>query len=350
MKRTAVGRLIVKTRLEHRFQKANLQATRNPETPWVNDDIPNVDLAINYARKVFSDYLERAGLDQEQIGNKVILEIGPGKNLAVALLFLAAGAAKVTCVDKFPSFQSREQQGLIYRSLIDSLSTIEQERLKDVIQFENSGFELNASRLNFARVSAEEVFSVCPKGSVDWILSRAVLEHVFEIGKALNVFDEVLAPGGFMLHEVDFRDHGMFSASGFHPLFFLRYSQAQWNRMSDHVGAPNRKMCSYYLRFFQGKAYDLKALVVRTFMDDQRELSIPIPLDQKGRDKLFTESTGGGLYTRIWAWLNLWTSMSLPRFIAPKKPSQVKRISFPTISRRLFKSRTGERQRFSLHT
>ncbi len=58
-----------------------------------------------------------------------------------------------------------------------------------------------------------------PGGSFDVILSRAVLEHVYDLGSAWRSMDTLLAADGIMLHKVDFQNHGMYGS--LHPLRFL---------------------------------------------------------------------------------------------------------------------------------
>lgn len=46
-----------------------------------------------------------------------------------------------------------------------------------------------------------------PTGSVDWIFSQAVMEHVDDPGKTYRECFRCLKPGGFMTHQIDFRCH-----------------------------------------------------------------------------------------------------------------------------------------------
>jgi len=43
-------------------------------------------------------------------------------------------------------------------------------------------------------------------------------QEVWEIDRAFQGLDQLLAPGGCLLQKIDLRDYGLFSANGFHPL------------------------------------------------------------------------------------------------------------------------------------
>jgi len=49
-------------------------------------------------------------------------------------------------------------------------------------------------------------------GSVDFILTNAVMEHVTDLPAAYIAMQRWLRPGGFASHQIDFRSHGLFNA------------------------------------------------------------------------------------------------------------------------------------------
>lgn len=70
-----------------------------------------------------------------------------------------------------------------------------------------------------------------PEGSVDLIYSRMTLEHVDDPVSLSREMARVLAPGGIMLHRVDFRDHtGAGEQLAIH-FDFLRHSPDEWRAL-----------------------------------------------------------------------------------------------------------------------
>lgn len=82
--------------------------------------------------------------------------------------------------------------------------------------------------------------------SADVIVSNSVLEHVTDVDALFSQCRRVLAPGGIMLHQVDYRDH-FFK----YPFHFLKFSRRTWEtwlnpgdltrqRLDDHLFALDR--------------------------------------------------------------------------------------------------------------
>jgi SAM-dependent methyltransferase len=180
-----------------------------------------------------------------------VLELGPGEDESVALRFLAAGAAQVTCVDRFvfepdPDHE-RELHRLLRSELGPSLDGAE-DRL-EVLR--GVGIEEAASRLGHERF--------------DLIISVAVLEHVYDVAASLRAMDALLAPGGMMVHQVDLRDHGMFTAGGHDPLEFLTIGDRTYRLMTSHTGAPNRVRIGAYRELLDELGHDAEVLVTNVW-------------------------------------------------------------------------------------
>lgn len=207
----------------------------------------SLEESLDYVERVFRDYLEYGRLQPRDLQGARVLEIGPGDSFGVALRFLAAGARQVVCWDRFWSERDPAQQAGICRALLARLSPEERSRVAGAVDLEGPGpvFKGGLLRYEYGR-GIEDALDVLEQGSFNLIVSRAVLEHLYDPGRGLQAMDRLLVPGGRMAHKVDFRDHGLLTASGHHPLAFLRYSDRVWSWMTRDSGKPNRRLIDVY--------------------------------------------------------------------------------------------------------
>lgn len=222
-----------------------------------------LDLAgsLRYIDGVFEDYLTYSGLGRADLQGKRILELGPGDSLGVALRFLATGAKEVVCLDRFFSERNGDQQLAIYRALRERLSPPERDIYDAAVDL-RAGTAFDPSRLRYVYgIGIERAREVIEKGSIDAIVSRAVLEHVYDPDASFASMDALLAPGGRMIHKIDLRDHGMFSDGGFHPLTFLTVSDRIYDRLVRDSGKPNRRLIDYYRARMKDLRYEAEFFV-----------------------------------------------------------------------------------------
>lgn len=202
--------------------------------------------SVAYIRQVFADYMIYGALTPMQLRGMRVLELGPGDNLGVGLLFLAHGAEQVVALDKFYSQRDDAHQREIYRALRKGLSGEPRRRFDEALDLSH-GVAFNPNRLRYLfGHGVEEAPSVLGKAAFDLVVSRAVLEEVFEIDEAFAAMDALLKPGGWMLHKIDLRDYGLFSRRGMHPLTFLTIPDFVYDLMARDVGCPNRRLVDYY--------------------------------------------------------------------------------------------------------
>ena len=196
-----------------------------------------------YVRKMFDDYL-RILPPGTSIEGRRVLEIGPGDQFGVALLFLARGAASVTCLDKYRAAVDPAFLALLYEELRNGLTPAEAERVRDLGPHGGPG---GAAFRSIDDCPLENARAFLAAASANLIVSRSVLEYLKQPARALAVLGELLAPGGDMAHVVDCRDDGLFSAHGFHPLEFLTLGDSTYAAMTSHTYRPNRWRIRHYL-------------------------------------------------------------------------------------------------------
>lgn len=199
----------------------------------------------NYFLGCFNDYFETLGLPKHEIGSylsgKHLLEYGPGDVPGVALLMIAHGAERVTCVDRFSLLTLTQKNLEILEELLGCLGNDARARAAQCFLQPgrpSSGF--NPERIRYL---------IQPSGlsklidEIDLIFSRAALEHVNDLDATFEDMASALKSDGIILHQVDLKSHGLHRRN---PLDFLTWPTVLWRWMHSHKGVPNRWRINAY--------------------------------------------------------------------------------------------------------
>lgn len=215
----------------------------------------SIESSLAYIESVFNDYKHYSGI---QHFNGRVAEVGPGDNLGVALLFLADGCESVDLLDRFYSRRNTQQHAAIYRALIARHARL-YEKFGGVDINAESSFQ--GLQHYYGETAAAERFFIQPE-SYDFIVSRAVLEHVYNPQLAVKSMVAALKTDGMLLHKVDFRDHGMFSEC-FHELAFFEVPDGLYANMTKDSGRPNRVLIDAYRQVLRETIPDHTLLITR---------------------------------------------------------------------------------------
>lgn len=218
--------------------------------------------SVAYIERVFADYCRYGKLDEPWFQGKSVLELGPGDNLGVALLFVAAGAREAVCLDQFYCMRDAERERQIYLELRRRLPEARRERFDQAVNLEK-GVVFDSKRIrSIYGTGAQQATDRLAGQQFDVIISRSVLEEVDGVGSAFRIMDGLLAPGGWMIHQIDMTDYGMFSGRGFHPLEFLTVPSSIYRLMTRGCSKPNRYLTDFYRDQVSSLGYE--AQLIRT--------------------------------------------------------------------------------------
>ena len=195
------------------------------------NDLP-VREYLSYGRLCVEDYQYVINdLIGELPAQSKILEIGTGKSVAVPCL-LAAEGHDVISLDRFNNV------GDIPSAMIEVCSALKL-HYEQVSEFT---FNVSGSRVEFVH---EPVESYMPRleACFDLVVSRATLEHFSNLAAGVNRLAEYTVPGGLHVHEIDHRDHGIFSHSKLvSNMWFHSISAAVWTPLLNYFpGLPNKQ-------------------------------------------------------------------------------------------------------------
>jgi len=176
-------------------------ATRSWVVPvnYQHRDPSNAVVEAAHAVKVAEMYAELVRSYGQSLQGLRILEVGPGTHFGPQLL-LADRGADITLVDRFVAPWDAGYHPHLYGQL--RKLTGPSRALDAVITAQGYPREC----LTIINQPAEAMTAV-PSGSIDLVLSWAVLEHVYDLAAVCRSFARVTRPGGVGHHQVDFRDH-----------------------------------------------------------------------------------------------------------------------------------------------
>lgn len=157
-----------------------------------------------YSINVFLKHFNKAKSILPNIYN--ILEIGPGDSISTAIIGYAFGASKIFLVD-VADHASKSIE--IYHILINELkkhnivknltSLQEAKTFNEILEITNAHYYVSGLH------SLQEI----PSGTVDFIFSNAVLEHIhfYDFRNILYELYRISSKGSIISHTIDLQDH-----------------------------------------------------------------------------------------------------------------------------------------------
>ncbi|MHB8769968.1 MAG: glycosyltransferase [Syntrophales bacterium] len=196
---------------------------------YLQRDAAAIEKDVAYAVQVGGNFAKRLSENGIALAGKTLLELGPGINFGDTL-YLASLGARVMVADRFlapwdeayhPRFYARlaawlkEHVPHADTSALDRIVACQGYTDDAILRFE---------------ATAEDL-SVIADGTIDIVLSNAVLEHVMNPAHCFRELFRIMSHQGIQFHQVDFRDHRDFSR----PLDFLLIGDGEYARLFREV-------------------------------------------------------------------------------------------------------------------
>jgi SAM-dependent methyltransferase len=228
-----------------------------------------------YAYDVFRTHYDRVNFPRKDKGF-VALELGPGDSVFSALVTYAFNASTTYLVDV--GRHARYDIG-DYHIMADFLANQNlsgphiprASSLHDLLKMVNAHYEVEG--IQSLRNIAD--------GTVDFIWSQAVLEHVFrdQFGETLYEFRRILRPDGVCSHRVDLKDHlggglnNLRFASSLWESDFMRKSGFYTNRIRYNEMLNQFKMAGFNFQVLKVERWQQTPLSKAKMAKEFRSLS-----------------------------------------------------------------------------
>jgi hypothetical protein len=232
----------------------------------VTHEWPRSETVLDELITAARDILEATGFSDE-LTKARFLEIGAGRDLAVALAFRMMGVGSVTTIDV---------ERLAQISLINHTAHYLAQRLGTAVPVFRNYDDLAAFGVDYhAPMSLTEFADT----GYDCFYSVDTLEHipVASLSEILSAGKTRLKPGGAAVHIIDYSDHYA-RGTGSSRLNFLRYDDRSWERHNSKFMFMNRLRHSQYLKLFAEAGF--QEIVDKPFKLDLDEYDIE-KLDKK---------------------------------------------------------------------
>ena len=209
---------------------------------WINSP--------DYYLKSSEDFLIKMEKAAISFKGKDILEIGSGSSFGWGYFFIVAGAKSYTSSDLT---RSANMSIRAIKTELSLIKLVEQKYKKRIlgkyIAFKNKQLISLTDKLQF-KIMDITTKNLKVRRQYDIIISNAVLEHLPKksLPGAINNMYQLLKNNGYMLHQIDLRDHYNFHQ----PFNFYAYTESQWQKLTNQsYFYTNRRRLSNYLSLFK---------------------------------------------------------------------------------------------------
>jgi Methyltransferase domain len=177
---------------------------------------------------------------------KVILEIGSGSRPYTGLRFLLEGAERYFANDLYDVQRTFSPIFIdALRSTCNVINPVMSLRFNKI--FKRDGEIYRASGLE--TIGGRSFDSIEDVGTIEFIHSTSVLEHVQEPERIIRKMADLLRSGSYMWHSIDFRDHRDFST----PLGFLKMTDEEYRP----IATENRLRPSEWISLLNRYGFDI---------------------------------------------------------------------------------------------
>lgn len=234
--------------------------------------------------RAFTDHCDRAAPDA------VFYEFGTGWDLAVPLAFRSLGVGRQLLADIRPNLR--------LELVNDSIARLE--RLRPELE-EEAGLPLEPLGAGGLRSIAEleTRFGITyhapmdaratglPAGSVDFVSSTNVLEHIPEgdVGPILAECRRLLRSGGVLSCRIDLKDHYSYFDKSISAYNFLKFGDDRWRLANSSLHYQNRLRASDYRRLLDEAGFEIVVDEPLEPTPADLELLAAFPLAPRFRDR-----------------------------------------------------------------
>ncbi len=275
------------------------------------DDLPEQNGSSIYNLSILNRYGRTIDRTLGGLQGTRVLEIGPGRNLAVGVAMVLKGARRYSAVDIYQHPELYEPDVYLNMHRLARRTGWRDYnigRFDEVVRIEDGSVHLDPDRIEWLYPHESYAFPMADD-AVDFAFSHSGFEHFNEPRKTIGRLFQVLRPGGVTAHSIDLRDHDDFSR----PYEFLKLSAEEWrSRFTEENlhNFTNRWRAVDFQRAFEDAGFEILEDKRREQAEVTEELQRALHSDFQGYSLEELSAT------------NLWIVARKPGPEAPEDPAE----------------------------
>lgn len=253
---------------------------RSPRTFSVDD----INKAVDYDYDVIQNwngYLQTYLKANYDYLEKNVLELGPGGDLGIGLLFLSKGVRKYNAIDVNDLVKYAPLE--LYDALMERLrkSGVDDHCINYLVRELEKYNKGENGLLNYIHSENFDI-PIFRNEDIDLIVSNAAFEHFDSINRTIKEMSEISKPGTILVTEIDLSTHTRWIRD-VDPLNIYRVSERIY-KLLHYSGIPNRIRPYQYMEMLSEYGWHNVKCYSKTILDNEYIESVEGYLSSEFRD------------------------------------------------------------------
>jgi hypothetical protein len=242
-------------------------------------DVEEIQRSVEYDISVVDDWLKQLKIytSYDSVGNKTVLELGPGSDLGNGLYLLAEGAQKYFAVDVY-DLESKTPK-IFYDTFFDYLKNNKKIDIAPLIDEFNKTKSGKSHRLNYVCRKDFDIAQAVGDDKIDFVFSNAAFEHFDDVNQTIKKLDSITSSGSVFIALVDLQTHSRWIRAK-DPNNIYRYPNSLYKILGTK-SSPNRVRPYRYKEYLEKSGWENVVIQPAAFLKKDDSRYAPMSLNKQ---------------------------------------------------------------------